>query len=53
MMKDRKTVFKFFTISEWKAEENYLRQQHKSGWKYLQEYAGYTYFRKPVSQMNV
>ena len=33
-MKDTKTVFKFFTITEWKKEENFLRREHKNGWKF-------------------
>lgn len=98
-MKDTKIEFRFFTIPEWKKEQDYLRQQHKNGWKftrlngigcyhfekcqpedvvyqldynpeglthkseyiqifqdcgwdYLQDFAGYSYFRKPVSKMN-
>lgn len=34
-MKDTKTVFKFFTITEWKKEEDYLRREHKNGWKFV------------------
>lgn len=98
-MKDTKTEFRYFTIPEWKKEQNYLRQQHKKGWKftgvnligryhfekctpadvvyqldynpeglqnkeeyiqmfhdcgweYLQDFVGYSYFRKPVSEMH-
>ena len=98
-MKDTKTELKFFTIPEWKKEENYLRKQHKNGWEfvsvnfiglyhfkkcepkdviyqldynpdriiqknqyiqtfhdcgweYLQNFFGYSYFRKAVSEMN-
>lgn len=98
-MKDTKTRLKFFTIPEWKKEQDYLRQQHKNGWKfvkvnfigsyhfekcepedviyqldynpeglahkdeyvqlfrdcgweYLQDYVGYSYFRKSTSKMN-
>jgi len=98
-MKDTKTEFRFFTVPEWKKEEQYLREQHKSGWEfvsvnsiglyhfkkckpkdviyqldynpesitqkneyiqmfrdcgweYLQNYAGYSYFRKAVSEMD-
>jgi len=97
-MEDKKTEFRYFTISEWKKEQDYLRRQHKAGWKfikvksigfyyfkrcrpedviyqldynqdgiknkteylqmfsdcgweYIQDYAGYSYFRKPVSEM--
>lgn len=98
-MKDTKTKLKWFTIPEWKKEQDYLRQQHKSGWKfvkvnfigfyhfekcepedvlyqldynpegiahkdeyvqmfrdcgweYLQDFVGYSYFRKSASEMN-
>ena len=32
-MKNTKTELKFFSITEWKKEELYLREQHKKGWK--------------------
>ncbi len=98
-MNNTKTEIKFFSIPEWKKEENYLREQHKNGWEfvsvsgfclyrfrkcepkdviyqldynpdslsnkneylqvfsdcgweYLQNYVGYSYFRKPASEMN-
>lgn len=96
-MKNTKTAFKFFTITEWKEEEKYLQQQHTKGWEfikvnflglyhfkkckpedvvyqldynpdknkseyinmfndcgweYLQDYVGYSYFRKPASKMD-
>lgn len=98
-MKDTKTEIRFFSIAEWKREEEYLRQQHKSGWEfvsvnglcvyhfrkcepedvvyqldynpdsisqkneyvqmfqdcgweYLQNYMGYSYFRKAASEMD-
>ena len=98
-MKDTKMEFKVFTIPEWKKEQDYLREQHKKGWKfvrvkfvgcyffekctpqdvvyqldynpegiahkeeyvqmfrdcgweYLQDYVGYSYFRKAASEMN-
>ena len=86
-MKNTKTRFQYFSILQWKEEQEYLRAQHKQGWKlvrvdligrylfekcepedvvyqldynpegdghkaaYLQDYVGYSYFRKPVSQM--
>ena len=97
-MRDTKTELRFFTIPQWKKEENYLRERHKNGWKfvsvnficlyhfqkcepkdviyqldynpesitqkeeyiqmfsdcgweYLQNYCGYSYFRKTVSEM--
>lgn len=98
-MKHSKTELRFFSIPEWKKEENYLREQHKQGWEfvrvssigfyhfkrcepkdvvyqldynpdsvtqtkeylqifrdcgweYLQNYVGYSYFRKAASEMN-
>ena len=98
-MNTMKTEFKFFSIPEWKKEENYLREQHKNGWEfvavngfcryrfkrcepkdvvyqldynpdslakqneyiqmfsdcgweYLQNYMGYSYFRKAASEMD-
>ena len=99
MKKDTKKEIKYFTIFEHEKEEEYLREKHKSGWKfvkvsglgvyhfvkcepedviyqldynkdglahkdeyiqmfsdcgweYMQDYVGYSYFRKPLSQMN-
>lgn len=96
--KNYKKQFKWFSIFEYEKEEKYLREMHKSGWKFikvtgfgtyhfekctpedvvyqldynqegiknkdeylqmfsdcgwehLQEYAGYSYFRKPASEM--
>lgn len=96
--KNGKREFKYFTITQWKQEQDYLREQHKKGWKftrvsgfccyhfekaepedvvyqldynpegiehkgeyiqmfqdcgweYLQDYVGYSYFRKPVCEM--
>lgn len=98
-MKNTKTEFRFFSIPQWKKEEQYLREQHKRGWEfvkvnglglyhfrrcepkdiiyqldynpdstlqkeeyiqmfrdcgweYLQNYVGYSYFRKAASQMD-
>lgn len=97
-MVDTKTEIKFFTIPQWREEEQYLREMHKKGWKfqsvsglggyhfqrcqpedvvyrldynqdsvsrkdeyiqtfqdcgweYLQNFWGYSYFRKPVADM--
>ena len=94
-----KKEFRFFTVPQWKKEEEYLRLQHKMewkfvhvsgigcyyfekcepedvvyqldynlegissmpeyvkmfqdlGWEYLQSFWGYSYFRKPSSEMN-
>ena len=98
-MKNTKTEIKFFSIPEWNKEEQYLREQHKNGWEfvevngfcqyhfkkcepkdmvyqldynpdsvsqkeeyiqmfkdcgweYLQNYVGYSYFRKAASEMD-
>lgn len=98
-MRERKTELKWFSIPQWKKEENYLREQHKNGWElvevsfpglyhfrrcdpkdvvyqldynpasvsqseeyiqmfrdcgweYIQNFAGYSYFRKAASEMN-
>ena len=97
-MKDTKTEIRFFSVPQWKKEEEYLRSRHSEGWEftgvgligvyhfrrcepkdviyqldynddsirnreeyiqmfsdcgweYLQNYVGYSYFRKPVSEM--
>ena len=95
---ETKKEFKYFTIFNHKKEEEYLREMHKKGWRfikvsgfgmyhfekcepediiyqldynaekdgreeyikmyehlgwqYIQDYAGYSYFKKPVSEMN-
>ena len=98
-MKNEQVKYRFFTIFQYKQEEEYLRQQHNNGWRftklnalicyrfekcepqdvvyqldynpdgiahkaeyvqmfrdcgweYLQDYVGYSYFRKPTSEMN-
>lgn len=98
-MKNKKIKLRFFSIMQWKQEQEFLRQQHNNGWKftrlnalicyhfeqcepedvvyqldynpdgithkteyvqmfhdcgweYLQDYFGYSYFRKPISDMN-
>ena len=98
-MKEHKAELRFFSIANWKQEQEYLRKQSNSGWRfvnvnalglyhfekaepedvvyqldynpeglthkaeyvqmfrdcgweYLQDYAGYSYFRKPISAMN-
>lgn len=97
-MKNTKTELKFFSVPEWKKEEQYLHEQHQNGWaftkvtgvglyhfqkcepqdvvyqldynpdsaaqkdeylqmfrdcgwEYLQNYVGYSYFRKPAAEM--
>ena len=32
-MKNTKTRFQYFSILQWKEEQEYLREQHKQGWK--------------------
>ena len=32
-------------------KDQYIKMFSDCGWEYLQEYAGYTYFRKPVGDM--
>lgn len=98
-MNQTKTELKFFSVPEWKKEEQYLREQNKNGWEfvkvngfclyhfqkceprdmvyqldynpdstlqkdeyiqmfrdcgweYLQNYVGYSYFRKAASEMD-
>lgn len=98
-MKNKQVKCRFFTIPQWKQEQEFLRQQHKNGWKftklnclalyhfercepedviyqldynpdgaahraeyiqmfcdcgwdYLQDYVGYSYFRKAASEMD-
>ena len=98
-MRNVKREFQLFTVMQWKEEQEFLRWEHKNGWKftrrgnfgrysfekckpedvvyqidynpkgiankeeyvqmfsdcgweYLQDYNGYSYFRKPVSKMN-
>ena len=77
-METKKTV-KLFSVVDWEKEQNYLREMHRQGWKfvrltalgvyhfekceeeyvqlfadcgweYLQDYLGYSYFRKSASQ---
>lgn len=99
MMARTKTEFKWFTIPQYRCEEEYLRKMHNNGWKlshisipgfyhftecipedivyqldynlegsrnkseyiqmfsdfgweYLFDFVGYSYFKKPVQQMN-
>lgn len=98
-MANRKWELRFFTIPQWQQEQDYLRERHLEGWRfvsvslpgiytfercepedviyqldynadgssqtadylqifrdcgweYLQDYTGYSYFRKPAAQMN-
>lgn len=45
-----KKQFKWFTIFDYEKEQDYLREMHKYGWEYLQDFFGYSYFRKPVDE---
>ena len=33
-MKNTKTELRYFTIADWKQEEDYLRRRHQQGWKF-------------------
>ena len=33
-MKNKKRVFKYFTIMEYEQEQEYLRKQHRAGWRF-------------------
>lgn len=33
IMKNTKTLFRFFTLFEYEEEETFLENQHKNGWK--------------------
>ena len=48
-MKTKKQC-KWFTIFDYEKEQDYLREMHKYGWEYLQDFFGYSYFRKPVDE---
>lgn len=98
-MKDKKVEYRYFSVFQYKDEQEYLRLRHKNGWsfakvyfpgfylfercepedviyqldynkegrahraeyvqmyndcgwEYLQDFVGYSYFRKPESEMN-
>ncbi len=34
MMKNKKTVYKYFSIPAWRKEEEYLSKMHEKGWKF-------------------
>ena len=34
-MKNTKTEIRFFSVMQWKKEEEYLKQQHKNGWEFV------------------
>lgn len=47
MMRDTKKEFKFFTITQYKQEEEYLSSMHRNGWKFLKVVMpGFYYFEK-------
>lgn len=46
-MKNTKTEVRFFTITEWEKEQDYLRQQHQKGWKFIRvNFIGLYHFEK-------
>lgn len=46
-MNNKKIKFRIFNICEWKKEEDFLRQQHKAGWKFTHvNLIGCYYFNK-------
>ena len=46
-MKGMKTEIRFFSIPEWKKEEEYLRQQHKNGWEFVRaDFVALYHFKK-------
>ena len=52
-MKDTKTEIRFFTIPEWKKEEEYLRKQHKNGWEFVYANSGVFYHFKKCTPKDV
>ena len=42
-MRDRKISFRVFMVPEWKKEQEYLRKQHKCGWKFTKVNFGICY----------
>lgn len=45
--KNRKIEVHFFTICEWQKEQDFLREQHKAGWKFIKvSCLGCYYFEK-------
>ena len=48
---NRKTEFKWFTISQWEQEEQYLREMHKNGWELNSiTFPGIYHFKKCSSE---
>lgn len=46
-MKDKKTEFRYFTISEYEKEQEYLQNQHRKGWKLVRiGLVGFYHFEK-------
>lgn len=46
-MKDSKVTFSFFSITQWKQEQDYLGWQHKNGWRFTKvHFPGIYYFEK-------
>ncbi|MCI8992034.1 MAG: DUF2812 domain-containing protein [Eubacterium sp.] len=50
-MKNTKTQFRLFSIVQWKQEEEYLRKQHKNGWKFTRVvFPGFYHFEKCIPE---
>lgn len=46
-MKDKKTIFKYFTIPQYQQEEEYLSSMHEKGWKLTKiSFFGFYQFEK-------
>ena len=46
-MKDKKIEFRWFSVPEWEKEQDFLREQHKKGWKFTKvSFLGFYHFEK-------
>lgn len=46
-MKNTRTEFKLFSVPQWKQEQEYLRHQHKNGWRFVSvSFLGFYHFEK-------
>ena len=46
-MREKKTVFKWFTVAKYEEEQEYLRQMHQAGWKLVKvSFLGFYTFEK-------
>ena len=46
-----KKQWKYFSIMDYEKEEEYVQLFSDCGWQYLQDYCGYSYFRKSAKDM--